>query len=478
MSFPRLLLFLAGFCFHHPSGAQSSVVWSDSTQVVATPLPVTAPRVRLLPDGTPLVFWGTSSANSQIWCARYENGAFTTPVAVVAPPQEPSLFGFGGFDVALSDTRIYLVFEQLQQGIWLTWSDDGGLTFEAPVEVQGPISGGYITIASVVSDGTGNPVVSYIREKNGAVYEVRRSTDGGASFGEPVVANAPSPGGMVCECCTSDLLASGDSVWIIYRNNNQNLRDIWVSRSTDLAQSFDVAVDVDETDWLVNVCPISGPQLARSGDSIFTVWMSQADGMAKVYASSLHAGAMQFGQQIGFPSQSMPPSAQTFPEIAALGDTVGIIMVEKAKELVFYHSIKGLQLLNSTAQRLAVPSHTLQFPSLAYQNGIFHLVYADATSDQVLYRRGVLTTSSRVAEVEESGIALFPNPVQEGIFSVRSRYAPIREIQLLDMFGKTVFNQEASGYEAFCRPARQLKGTFILKVNTAKESWGEIIVFH
>ena len=137
--------------------------------------------------------------------------------------------------MAVSDTQVFIVYEQLQQGIFITRSDDGGVSFSPPNLVQGPVQGGYATLASVAIDGTGHPIVSYIQDKNGALYQIRRSLDGGLNFQEPVTANTPAPGGAVCECCTSDMTTSGDSIWIVFRNNNQDLRDIWVSRSSDLA---------------------------------------------------------------------------------------------------------------------------------------------------------------------------------------------------------------------------------------------------
>lgn len=449
--------------------AQTTVLWGDSIQVSSTPLPVTAPRVALLADGTPMVTWGTSSSSvSQIWCARFENGTFTTPVPVVQSPNKPVLFGFGGYDVAVSDSQVYVVFEQLQDGIWITRSDDGGLTFSTPIQVQSAISGGYVTISSVVVDGTGNPVVSYIREKTGAIYEVRRSPDGGESFGDPVTANAPAPGGEVCECCSSDLLASGDSVWIVFRNNNQNKRDIWVSRSTDLAASFTLATDVDNTDWQINTCPISGPRMTRMGDSLLTVWMSQASGMSRVYSSSLHAGTMALGQQISFPNLPGPSVAQTVPDIVALEDTVGVVFLEKSKEIVFYHSVNGMTGLNAQPQRIALPNHTLQYPSLAFKNGVFHLVYADATADKVLYRQGALTGNSGMEEPGDEAISVFPNPVTEGSLWVSSTREALRRIQVFDVLGHPVLEERASGFSVQVHTRGLSQGIFFLRIETEK----------
>ena len=474
-----LALLFAGFS----AQAQTTVLWSDSSVVTSTNNPITAPRIVLLPDGTPLVTWGVSGNTipSQIWCSRFENGAFTSPVAVVQDPAVPSLFGFGGYDVAVSDSHVFIVFEQLQEGILLARSDDGGGTFASPTIVQEHISGGYATLASIVVDGAGNPVVSYIREKNGATYQVRRSTDGGFIFNEPTTANAPAPGNAVCECCTSDLISSGDSVWMVFRNNNQNLRDIWVSRSTDLAVTFDTATDVDTTDWQLNFCPIAGPRMARSGDSLITVWMSAAYGTGRVYLSTLHAGTMQAGQQISFPTPLNPQTPQGQADVTASGDTTGMVFVEKSKEIVFCFSTNGTTNLSNQCTRFALPNHTLQYPSINFRNGVFHLVYADPTSDKVLYRQGVLTQSIQTNEVVDdaaSEVSVFPNPAaaSEG-FQVKSAAEEIQMISIFDVLGKKLLEQKCSGQEVIVSTSNLPKGIYLLKVKTlAKEIMLEIVV--
>jgi hypothetical protein len=422
--------------------AQPTIQWADSIVVVNTSASITAPRIALLPDGTPLVTWGESGNGiaSRIWCSRMDGDTFTMPVSVVQNTPAPLLFGFGGYDVALSGNLVFVVFERSGQGIFISRSDDGGLTFNLPVVVKGPESGTYATLSSVVVDGTNNPVVSYIFEKNGtATYQVRRSTDGGLIFNAQVTANAPAPGGKVCECCTSDLIASGDSVWILFRNNNQNIRDSWVSRSTDLAATFDTATDVDATDWQINACPISGPRLARSGDSLLAVWMSAANGTGHIYLNSLHAATMQAGQQLDFSDGSDPQSVHTQPDITASGDTVGVVYVKKAKEINFHFSTNGTSNLINQSTQFAIPDHILRYPSLSFRNGVFHLIYVDATDGNVIYRQGHLTQSSPAVEpADVFDVSIFPNPTT-GIITVQTDRNPITALAVTDSHGKTIY---------------------------------------
>jgi hypothetical protein len=422
-----------------------------------------------LSDGTPFVTWGVSSNPPKIWGARFENGAFTTPVSVVQGSVAPDLFGFGGYDVAVSDSQIFVVFEQTQTGILLSRSDDGGLSFNPPTTIQSAVSGGYTTLASVVVDGSGNPVVSYILDKNGATYQVQRSTDGGLTFGDAVTANAPAAGEYVCECCTSDLLASGDFLWLVFRNNNQNQRDIWVSRSTDAAATFDVAADVDSTDWVVNVCPISGPRMARSYDQLVTAWMSKASGPGRVYLSTVQAGSMQSGEQLDFPP-ALPQTSQAQQDIAASGDTIVLAFVEKLKDIVVHYSTQGTAEMASQVSRIVTPNHALQYPSVAFRNGLVHLVYVDVSGDKVFYRTGNFSQISSSREPHNAVDWLFPNPVS-GWVTLKNPGASILEIRVQDARGRivpTLNNTKLSGEELVLNLDNLPAGIYFLQVRTTQ----------
>lgn len=436
----KYYLLLFSLCTLTIITAQNTVQWSDTLHAGYLDGAVTAPRIDLLGDGTPLVTWGISGNNisSQIWCNRLVNNPFAAPVGVVQPPAEPSLFGFGGYDLAVSGMQVFIVFEQIQHGIFLARSGNGGLSFETPVMVHGHGANEFPTLASVVVDGGGNPVVSYILEDNsGASYQVRRSNDGGQSFEEPVTGNLPAPGGAVCECCTSDMIASGDTIWLLFRNNNQNTRDIWVSRSTDLGASFTAATDMDATDWQLSVCPISGPRMARSGDSLVTVWTSGAVSPSHVYMSTAHAGTMQGGQQLDFGTGTGVLNVQATPDIVASGDTVGVVYLKKSKEVAFHFSTSGAAGLSGADTVFTGAGQTFKYPSMAFRNGIFHLIYADVTAGDLLYRKGIVSPVSAVGTPSElSDVDISPNPSQ-GIFEIQGLHGGERFL-VTDLYGKAV----------------------------------------
>jgi len=188
---------------------------------------------------------------------------------------------------------------------------------------------------------------------------------------------------------------------------------------------------------------------------------------------------MQAGQQLEFPSPTGPETVQSQTEVAALGDTLGVVFVENSKELVFHYSTKGATNLDSPGTRFAIPDHTLQLPSIAFRNGVFHLVYVDATSGQVLYRQGLVKKTSPTNEPEKDSaldISVFPNPVETGVFWVKSETQELQEISLFDVFGKKILGQKPGVSEAAVPTANIPKGVYFLKLKTLKDELTRLII--
>jgi hypothetical protein len=348
--------------------------------------------------------------------------------------------------MAVWNDHVFVVFEKIGGGIFLSASDDGGQQFSAPIAAQVPLPGVYSGLSSVTADAVGNPVVCYIKSQNdSAIYEVRRSLDGGNTFQDASTANAFIPGGKVCECCTADLLASGDSIWLLFRNNNHNIRDIWISRTTNTSDLFTDTRDMDDTDWQINVCPISGPSMTRAGNSIVSCWTSGSTGKYRVYLRSLDAATMVIGAQYEMPIETGNLETQNQAQITAAGDTIGVVFQRNGRELVFHYAIDGLPSLLTQSQTIAISGHKLQYPHLIFQHGVFHLVYVDQTSGKVLYQRGVLTTNTLVEEAANPAFRFYPNPVINSDLIVENTTGQLAALQLVHVLGQNVCRQVCTG---------------------------------
>lgn len=432
--------------FVKSAAAQTDVYWSTPIQVATSTFGAASPKIGMLANGDLVAIWGKSGSGPKIYFTRKAGDNFEAPVQLNTGGISPDIYGFGGLDLAVSGNKIFIVFENFGAGIHLLRSEDGGQTFLPPTNVYTPPTGDWTTLASVTADGQGNPIVSVIRElvnETEARYIVVRSTDGGASFLPPVVASEPANGEYVCECCPSDMVVAGDSLWLVFRNNDNNLRDIWVSRSTDAGATFDTATDVDESDWVLNACPISGPRLHSIGnDSLLAVWMSGATGLGRIYAATLHGTTMEKGWQFNL-APTNANSLQSFPSIAGSGDTLCVVWEESgfggnAGEILYNFSTTGAAGLSAYTPAMvgqATPGNQ-KYPDLLFKNGVFHLIYQ--TGGALAYRRGpvAIVNSSTSQTPPKPGFELLTNPTS-GLVLVKMQTIGEAQFTLLDANGQT-----------------------------------------
>ncbi|GEM_PF-583138 len=426
--------------------SQTDIVWSEPIVVASSTYGASSPKLAVLPGGEVLAVWGKSGAGPKIYFSRKTGDSFEAPVELNTGGIVPDIYGFGGLDMTVFGEKVFVVFENFNSGVHLLRSEDGGQTFLPPTSVFDPPAGDWTTLATLTVDWQGNPIVSVIRQlanETEARYIVVRSTDGGASFLPPVIGSEPADGEHVCECCPSDMVASGDSVWLVFRNNDNNQRDVWVSRCTDQSATFDAATDVDETDWLVSACPVSGPRLQRiANDSLLAVWMSGASGQGRIYGATLHSGTMEKGWQFNFPATNTN-SLQSFPSIAGSGDTLCVIWEESgfggnAGELIYGFSTTGASGLSQyELTNLTQAPGNQKYPDLSFADGFFHLVYQ--TVGALVYRRGPLAIINGISEVpaRSPGFELLANPVL-GVVLVKMQTSGPSRFSLLNSLGQPI----------------------------------------
>lgn len=414
--------FFLALCLSHGVFSQNGLSWSPPITVASAGYGDSSPRMALLGDGTPVVVWGKPAAVSQIWCARWNGNAFATPVQIGTGSISPGVYDFGGLDVATDGERVFVVFEDFDQGIFLARSEDSGTTWQPPVTVFSTPTSMGTTISAISTDAAGNPLVTFLLQTSSetdAHVHLARSADGGLTFPDSTNVSAPAGDkGQACECCYQDILTTGaDTVFVAFRANRDNLRDMWVTRSTDNAGTFDEACDVDAQDWTISACPFSGPRLARlAGDSLLAVWMSRGTGATRVYASTLHGGTMLKGVEFGFPGSSGGTAFnQNHPDAAGRHDTVAMIWEENGffgtgQDLVCAFSITGAGGLAANFAALS-DAGAQQFPQLAYANGVFHLLYVNGTQG-LAYRQGTVVEPSEATEAVfgKNPVQVFPNP--------------------------------------------------------------------
>lgn len=183
-------------------------------------------------------------------------------------------------------------------------STDGGATFSAPAYIGGPAGVSAQDFPSMGIDAANNIYVAWVDDRemrggtgtNTQIY-FTRSTDRGGAFSPPMRASA-MPGGVggSCECCNTGMAVSRDGhVYISFRSNIDNRRDVFVARSLDRGESFEVAMPAASAQWVLPACPMSGSAIVLDNEeTAHIVWRDarpNAPGQGHIYHSMLFYGA-------------------------------------------------------------------------------------------------------------------------------------------------------------------------------------------
>jgi hypothetical protein len=178
----------------------------------------------------------------------------------------------------------------------LAFSGDGGATWSDPLvphERQTQTEHGFV---SLLADPEALEVVwldgrSYAEgpeEMSLRAVSVSRS----GVPGEEVVLDA-----RVCDCCQTSLVAVPSGLVVAYRDRTDDeIRDIAVVRRVDGAWTRPVRVHDDG--WRIDACPVNGPALAASGDTVLVTWFTAARDSARAFAALSHDGGASFGPPV------------------------------------------------------------------------------------------------------------------------------------------------------------------------------------
>ncbi|MFN8574267.1 MAG: sialidase family protein [Gemmatimonadaceae bacterium] len=94
-----------------------------------------------------------------------------------------------------------------------------------------------------------------------------------------------------CDCCQTAAALSARGPVVAYRDRSDDeVRDIVVSRLN--GDAWTPAVKVHDDHWQIDACPVNGPAIFASGDTVAVAWFTAARDTAKVQlAVSTDAGA-------------------------------------------------------------------------------------------------------------------------------------------------------------------------------------------
>lgn len=211
------------------------------------------------------IYSGTGIGNSRMMRARVlakKDGSLVAVFTNSSVSQPATAGGRGG----RSANIVYCV------------SKDGGSTWTLPVSVdsdpkQGIMRGFFDAI--VLSND--EIAVVYLKDvANSTKHEERDLRLVITKNGEMQPEKLIDP--VVCDCCPVNMLIDADGALnVIYRDNNDNIRDMARMISNDNGATFSKPEIIHNDGWKINGCPHSGAVSTTYGKSALVAWFSGAE---------------------------------------------------------------------------------------------------------------------------------------------------------------------------------------------------------
>lgn len=463
-----LICFLTNLSF-----SQTVIQWeSEITVADGTIYGNTRPRIALTADDVPVVIFGKGT-NGMLHTARLNGASFDAPIPILPANVETYLTSWTGPDLAAKGDTVIAVFKALPlEGgkVYTVRSTDGGQTWSDTIRADSHNNGGVAWLPSLDINENGNPSVIYMAHDATWLnprYVVSHSVDQGLTF-EPEMDVALSIPDEACDCCPAEYVIDGTKHAMLYRNNAGNIRDIYALYSDDDGLNYSQSANVDQLNWNVFSCPSTGPHGTFNANQLITVYASRASGSYRVYISETATSpSFVYENSIMMTPPVNTNGLQNYPRISGQNDT--LLMVWQESETSNYEIFSAVtstgninDLLVSKATVNSNTSGTQSNPDVVYANGKVHVVFQDASSGNVIYKKGVIGT---LALEENVGMALsvFPNPSSSGQFTLRGMDLNSFSFQLTDAIGKPCDYMITSSNEIQLHIKDDQKGVFFLK---------------
>lgn len=421
-----IMIILNCFC------AAQSISWSNPIDVADRSFGNNYPRIELNDKLQPVITWG---GNNKVYISKLEDSSFRDPIQLNNDTTLAYVADWTGPELAVQGETIYATFMHNDWGkkTYIVGSFDGGITFTPPTLIEN-YSDHSSRFPMVTVDGLGNPIVSYMKMTaagHDPNYVVATSNNQGMIFdNEQLVGQWSGTNSEACDCCPGKIMSEDETIVVLYRDNKNNVRDIWATISRDNAQTFPEGIPVDDSNWVINSCPASGPDGILIDDRIYTVFLSKS----KSYLSIADLSTMELIslENLG---AGMTIGNQNFPRIAHFENQVGITWKETTGGnnimIAFYQDINDVNTV--LFDTLVVPSYSTA--DIAISGDMIHIVYQDQTDRTVKYLTGSFQTSN-VKKVLDQELSIFPNP-SSGQITIKGEQ-PYDRYQIIDLNGRVV----------------------------------------
>jgi len=384
-------------------GFGQQLIWDSYTTISNISDGYGRPRIVLTEDKSPLIIWRKDSSPKVLRASKWNGSFFSPPYDILETGILPS--SWDGPEIAAKGDTVYVVFTSLattQSSIMLIKSFDGGLTFSDTIRVSENNPTHKFRMANIAIKKDGNPVVSYMQYLLNWM-EPKQMVNTSVSLGDTFI--GASEGSLLapgepCDCCKSSLVCSSDNVYLLFRNNDNNARNSYISKSIDGGLSFVLTADMDDYSWMLNTCPSTTPRGVVVGDSLCVIKRSGASGNNEVVYSNVNASNLyySYNRNVDFVAGSL----QDYPEISSNGDTIVVVWQDNRTGLqncYMSYSFEGTSNLSGSIS-FTDSSHvgTKLDPDVVYSNRTIYLVYLDYNQHSIIYTKAYYHGTNNVNE--------------------------------------------------------------------------------
>tara|TARA_B100000767_G_scaffold164124_1_gene153871 strand:+ start:2343 stop:3674 length:1332 start_codon:yes stop_codon:yes gene_type:complete len=388
------------------------------------------PRIVLTSDNSPLIIWRKDSSPKVLRASKWNGTNFSPPYDILQAGILPN--SWDGPEIAAKGDTIYVVFTSTatqQNSIMLIKSFDGGLTFSDTLRVSDNNPNHKYRMANVVVNSNGNPVVSYMQYLLNWM-EPKQMVNVSNNFGVTFIGavdGSELSNGEPCDCCKSSLVSKDDNLFLLFRNNDNNERNSFITKSIDGGLSFSLIADLDDYDWILNSCPATSPKGVIVDDSLIIVKRSGATGNNEIVCSSVNMRDLTYyyNNNIDFISGTL----QDYPEISSSSDTIVTVWQDnRTGSQDCYVSISTVGASNLSGSILFTDSTSIgqkTDPHVVYAKGDIHLVYLDYSQHKIVYVKGSFDPISGILNTTEKSNYL------SKVFDLTGRETKERDNELL-----------------------------------------------
>ena len=351
-------------------------------------------------DGSIYVVWlDASVAEGKIYFSKStDHGAsFEYPVQVSGREANSVSILSGGPRIAEYDGTLYIAWSDQRMGysytnIRFTKSEDGGATWSSSSEVG--TAGRFNLYADLIvaEDGTLHfwyyQYSSLSLDFESVMY--RQSTNGGDSFSSPKKLSNYR-GSVPWDCCPADLviLSSGRKL-TAFRDNNDNIRDIFGVFSEQGSTSWGDLLRISYQDFFIDYCPSSGPSIGILENIVAIGYMVGVESVPRVFLKFSTDNAVTFSDSFAVDADVSIDVIQDYPTTAMTSD--GVIHIawqdSRGRSDIYYGNmttldseLKNIEILNDDDADKQQREPKIQ----AGKDGYVYAVWTDRRSGTEIY---------------------------------------------------------------------------------------------